>query len=121
MMEENFELVHGSGNVYRDFGEPDADVRQAKAILAAKIIGILDDKGLSTRKAQALTGVDQADFSRIRNAKLTRFTIDRLISLVNLLGCDVDVQMSIHPRQPPTPSPRPAPKPLRSNLAQKNG
>lgn len=98
--EDRLELVHGSGNIYRDFGDPDADVLQAKAILAAKIIGILDDAGLSTRKAQALSGINQADFSRIRNARLKRFTIDRLITVVNRLGCDVDIQLDIHPRPP---------------------
>ena len=37
---------------------------KTKAILAARIIGILEDEGLSTRQAQARTGVPQADFSR---------------------------------------------------------
>ena len=46
------ELVYGSGNVFRDFGRADADVQQTKALLAARIIGILDDEGLSTRKAE---------------------------------------------------------------------
>ena len=61
MSDDDFELVHGSGNVFRDFGRPDADVQQMKAILAARIIGILDDEGLSTRKAQAKTGIGYAE------------------------------------------------------------
>jgi hypothetical protein len=44
---DKIEVVRGSGNVFRDFGDPDADVRQTKAILAARIIGILDDRALS--------------------------------------------------------------------------
>ena len=39
------ELVYGSGNVFRDFGRADADVQQTKALLAARIIGILDNEG----------------------------------------------------------------------------
>ena len=35
MKDEPFELVHGSGNVFRDFGHPDPDVMQMKAILAS--------------------------------------------------------------------------------------
>ncbi len=97
-------LVHGSGNVFRDFDAPDADVLQAKAILAAKIIGILDDEQLSTRGAQARTGVDQADFCRIRNVKLGRFTIDRLMGIVNLLGRQVDMQISVRLRAQATES-----------------
>ena len=95
--DDGFELIRGRGNIYRDFGHPDADVRQAKAILAAQIIGILDDEGLSTRKAQARTGVNQAEFVRIRNAQLRRFTIDRLMTILNKLGCQVDLKITMRP------------------------
>ena len=96
--DEDFELVHGSGNVFRDFGRADADVQQTKALLAAHIIGILDDEGLSTRKAEGRTGVNHADFTRIRNVQLDRFAIDRLMTVLNKLGQSVDVQIEVHPR-----------------------
>jgi hypothetical protein len=38
-------LVRGSGKVFRDLGMPNADLEQAKAILAAKIIGVMDERG----------------------------------------------------------------------------
>ena len=38
------ELVRGSGNVYRDFGRPNAGLEQARAMIAAKIIAILDER-----------------------------------------------------------------------------
>ena len=41
MSNDDFELVRGSGNVFRDFGVPNADLEQARAVLAAKIIGVL--------------------------------------------------------------------------------
>jgi hypothetical protein len=44
--------VKGSANVFRDFGYPAADVEQLKGILAAKIIGVLDDRKLSVRKRE---------------------------------------------------------------------
>lgn len=49
MSKDDFELIHGSGNVFRDFGSPNADLEQARAILAAKIIGALDGRKLSAR------------------------------------------------------------------------
>ena len=61
-------------------------MRQTKALLAARIIGILDDEGLSTRKEQERTGVGYADFARIRNQKLNRFTIDRLVCCPSKTG-----------------------------------
>ena len=95
---EELELVHGSGNVFRDFDDPQADILQLKSILAAQIIGILDDRNLSVRKAQQLTGVAASEFSRVRNAKLTRFTVDRLMTLLNKLDQEVEVTVTIRPR-----------------------
>ena len=96
MSNEDFELVRWSGNVFRDLGEPDADIKQAKALLAAQIIGALDDQTLSVRKAASLTGFAAADFSRVRNAELGRFSIDRLIKMLAALdeGIEVSIQFS---------------------------
>ena len=95
MKKEPFELVRGSGNIYRDFDVPDADVRQLKAILAAAIIKTLDKKGLSVRKAQSLTGIDAGDFSRVRNADFRRISVERLITMINGLGSRVEVAVKV--------------------------
>ena len=50
MTESNFDLVEGSGNVFRDLGDSQADLKQAKAVLAASIVGILDDRGCRCAK-----------------------------------------------------------------------
>jgi predicted XRE-type DNA-binding protein len=92
------ELIRGSGNVFRDFGRRNAGVEQARAILAAKIIRTLDERGLSTREAEKLTGVAHSEFSRIRNARLERFTLDRMISILGKLDEDVEVNVTFHPR-----------------------
>ena len=94
MSESEFELVEGSGNVFRDLGDPEADLKHAKAVLAARIIAALDGNGLSVRKAAALTGFAAADFSRIRNADLGRFTLDRLMRI--LAALDDDLQITVH-------------------------
>ena len=93
------EIIRGSGNVYRDFNVPDADVRQLKAVLAAEIIKTLDKKELSVRKAQRLTGVPAADFSRIRTADLERFSSDRLMLILNKLGSRVEVSVRVKERK----------------------
>ncbi|MFZ5451415.1 MAG: helix-turn-helix domain-containing protein [Thermodesulfobacteriota bacterium] len=98
-MTDDFELVRGSGNVFRDFGRPKASLEQARAILAAEIIKTLDERGLSTREAEKLTGVAHSEFSRIRNAKLERFTLDRMIIILGKLDEDVEVNVTFHIRQ----------------------
>ncbi len=97
-MRDELDVQRGSGNVFRDFGDPDADIQQLKAILAAKIIGILDDDGLSVRQAAKQSGIDPTDLSKIRHADLERFAIDRLMKMVNRLGHRVDVDVSVIPR-----------------------
>jgi predicted XRE-type DNA-binding protein len=92
---KKLETIRGSGNVYRDLGVKNADVQQFKALLAAEIIKTLDKESLSVRKAQARTGIAAADFSRIRNADLSRFTADRLITILNRLGSKVEISLRI--------------------------
>ena len=99
MTDDIFDLVHGSGNVFRDLGHANPESEQLKAILAAKIIGVLDFQGLSVRKAHELSGFAAADFSRVRQAKLSRFTIDRLLAMLDRLGQDVEVAVTVRQRE----------------------
>jgi predicted XRE-type DNA-binding protein len=99
MSNGDLELVPGSGNVFRDFGVPNADLEQARAILAAKIIGVLDDRKLSVRAAEKLTGIAASEFSRIRNVKLGRFTLDRMITILGKLDQTVRVSFDVKPRR----------------------
>jgi predicted XRE-type DNA-binding protein len=92
-------IVKGTGNVFRDLGKPDAELRQLKALLAAEIVRALDELGLTVRKAGSLTGIAAADFSRIRNADLGRFTVDRLMTILNRLDRDVNVSVSVRSRR----------------------
>jgi predicted XRE-type DNA-binding protein len=94
-MKERIDLIHGSGNVFRDLRYPNADVEQLKSILAAEIIKALDRDRLTVREAHARTRIAAADFSRIRNADLDRFTIDRLMTVMNRLGKRVEVTVRV--------------------------
>jgi predicted XRE-type DNA-binding protein len=98
MSKDDFEPIRGSGNVFRDFDDPDADLKQAKAILAGQIIGILDDRKLTVRKAAGMTGFAAADFSRVRSADLGRFTLDRMIRMLRSLDDSIEVTIQIAPR-----------------------
>ncbi len=100
MKTDQIEVVRGTGNAFHDLGRKDSDVQQLKAILAAEIIKMMGRQGLTVRAAYALTGVAAADFSRIRNADLDRFTIDRLVSIINRLGSRIDVRVKVRPAQP---------------------
>jgi predicted XRE-type DNA-binding protein len=106
-MKDDFELMRGSGNVFRDLDHPNPDLEQLRAILAAQIIKVLDARDLSVRATSALTGIAAADFSRIRRANLGRFTVDRLMNILDRLGQHVEVTVRMRPRaSAPGASPR---------------
>lgn len=100
MKSKPLDVVRGSGNVFRDLGHANPDVQQMKALLAAETIRMLDRESLTVRAAHRRTGIAAADFSRIRNADLGRFTLDRLVSIINRLGSRVEVKVKVRSMLP---------------------
>ncbi|TXM95973.1 XRE family transcriptional regulator [Methylobacterium sp. WL64] len=98
MSDNEFELVRGSGNLFRDFNVPNPDLEQFRALLAGQIIKTLDARKLTVREAQEATGIDAGDFSRIRRVKLDRFTVDKLMTILGRLGQEVQLDVKVFPR-----------------------
>lgn len=92
--------VRGSGNVFRDLRHENTDLEQFKGILAAEIIKALDREGPSVRAAHSRMRIAAADFSRIRNADLGRFRVDRLMSIINRLGSCIEVKVKVRRGEP---------------------
>jgi predicted XRE-type DNA-binding protein len=92
MKKEKLEVVRGSGNVFRDLGHKNADAEQFKAILAAEIIKAIDRDHLTVRAAHTRTGIAAA-------AELGRFTVDRLMSIINRLGSRIEVKVRVRPAE----------------------
>ncbi|MDH5774848.1 MAG: helix-turn-helix domain-containing protein [Nitrospirota bacterium] len=97
--EEKLEIMRGSGNIFRDFGHPDAELRHLKCQLAAEIIGVLDDKTWSVRHAQKETGFDAGDFSRIRNADFRGITLDKMVRMLEKLNLRMKPMFEKIPRR----------------------
>jgi predicted XRE-type DNA-binding protein len=91
---DDVEVVHGSGNVFRDLRLPDADTDQMKSALAAEILKAMREQGLTHPAAARRAEVQRADTSRICKVDLDRFTIDRLVRIVNRLDRRVEVVVS---------------------------
>jgi hypothetical protein len=60
---------------------------------------LLDREGLTVRGAHSRTRIAAAEFPRIRNAHLGRFTVDRLMSILNRLGLRVEVKVRLRQDQ----------------------
>jgi predicted XRE-type DNA-binding protein len=93
-----------SGNVFADLGLADAGTRLAKAELARTIDLAIQERGLTQRQAADLLGIDQPKVSAITRGRLRDFSLDRLLTLVNRLGMDIDITLSPNPE--PERSPR---------------
>ena len=91
---EDMDFVRGGGNVFADLGDADAEAKKMKAQLAADIIATLNKRGLSARAGAKAAQVDAADIQRIRNADLSRFTLDRLVRIAWRLGRRVEMKIT---------------------------
>lgn len=99
MSDEELEIVRGTDNPFADVGLPDADTELMKADLATAIVRIVRERELTGAKAAELAGVTAADISRIRKASLDRFTIDRLVKILNRLDRQVQVAVTVRRRR----------------------
>ena len=95
--DEDLAIIEGSDNIFADLGLPDAEEYYAKARLAYAIRDVLAARGISQRKAAALIGVAQPDLSAIVRGRLMGFTMDRLTTILNRLGQDVEI--TIRPKR----------------------
>lgn len=71
---------------------------QLKAILATAVFSLMDRDGLTAREAKRMTGVDAADFSRIRNADFRRLSIERRMTINARPGSRIEVDVRVKPR-----------------------
>lgn len=83
--DRDLQLIRGSGNIFRDFGDPDADEKQTKAVVAAGVIRLLDEFKLSVRRAARITGLDVSDLNDVCNADLRGITVERLQEMFEVL------------------------------------
>jgi predicted XRE-type DNA-binding protein len=97
-MRSNKEANRTDANIYRHFGYPDADIRNAKAAVGSHVIRLLEDVGLSKHQLEQRTGVTSHELSLIWQGKFSRFTVDRLIGILSHLGQNVEFSVTVHPR-----------------------
>ena len=65
---EKIEIVKGSNNIYRDFGDPDAALKLFKAKLAAEVIAAAKEEGAAYKKKEDTLRMAEANkaFSHFR-------------------------------------------------------
>ena len=82
-----------SGNVFADLGFADADERMLKAQLAVKIAELIEQKGWTQARTAEVIGLDQPKVSHLLRGRLSGFSAEWLISILNRLGHSVEVRI----------------------------
>ncbi len=84
-------FTRSSGNVFEDLQVGEAAEALAKSELAALIARALRARELTQAAAAKLLGIDQPKVSELLRGRLTRFSTERLITLLTRLGRDVEI------------------------------
>lgn len=93
------EIEPGSDNVYKDLGFKDAEGMLAKARIVAEIARIIRARRLTPTAAAELLGLRQPKVSALLNGQFQGYSQERLIGLLNRLGCDVEIMVKPAPRR----------------------
>lgn len=96
-MNTNETCHRGSGNVYKDLGFPDAEEMQAKAVLASRIVSILEHKRWTQEKSADTLKISQSKISLLTRGQLSGFSMEKLIYLLNRLHQDVEITIKNRP------------------------
>jgi predicted XRE-type DNA-binding protein len=88
---EDAQITEGSGNVFADLGLPDAGDRQTKTRLAMQVNAVLKAGRIKQVDAASILGIPQSKVSALANYRLDHFSVEKLMSLLNLLHCDVEI------------------------------
>lgn len=89
-------IYRGSGNVFVDLGVSHPERVLARAQVMSRIAALIQERGLTQKRAAALLDIPQSKVSCLMNGKLSMFSLDHLFELLNAL--DRDVEIIIRPR-----------------------
>jgi predicted XRE-type DNA-binding protein len=94
-MSNRIKVEHGSGNIFKDLGFPDevAETELLKAQLGAEIFRILKERKLTKAEAAKLLGVKQSEISCLKAAKLSDYSVERLMRFLECLNCQVSIHI----------------------------
>ena len=86
-------VIRGGDNVFADLGFDNPDEELAKADLALEIGKAISARGLALEGAARLVNLPEDELSKILVGRTEGCSIDLLISLLNLLGQDVEIRV----------------------------
>lgn len=93
MAKKRIEVETGSGNVFVDLGYADAKERRLKVELAVQVNRVLRERGITQARAARQLAILQPHVSDLVRYRLNRFSVERLLQFLALLGKDVEIRI----------------------------
>ena len=90
-MKDDTSVKRGSKNLFADLGHADPETHLLKAGLVARIRDIIKASKLTQAEAAERIGISQPDVSRLLRGQFRDVSVERLMRMLNKLGCDVDI------------------------------
>ena len=87
-------IERSGGNVVADIAVRNSWLALFKAKLAAKILQVIELKGLTQAEAGRVLGIGQPKASALMHGHLEGFSSDLLLRFLTQLGCDVRISVS---------------------------
>ncbi len=87
--EEGIRVIESCGNVFEDLGLENPEEELARAQACLRIYTLIQERGLTQRRAAEIMGLAQPDVSNIIRGRTERFSLERLLRCLNDLGQDV--------------------------------
>lgn len=82
-------------SVFQDLYEPEvAFVMEQKSKLLMELEAWLNESGLTQKQAAERLGIDQPRVSDIKNGKIARFTLDKMMELAARVGIMAEVSIA---------------------------
>jgi predicted XRE-type DNA-binding protein len=91
-------IVRGSGNVFKDIGVSDPERTMIRAQIMSRITEIIKERGFNQTQAGKVLKLTQSKVSNLMNGKLSVFSLEHLLRLLNAL--ERDVEIIIKPKSP---------------------
>lgn len=93
-------ITESSRNIFGDLGLPNPEERLLKSDLAIHIDQLIKDKGLTQQQAAQMAGVSQPQLSNIMRGRLSGYSVEKLLRIINCLGRRVEVRISARDVKP---------------------
>src|SRR5579862_8293234 len=86
-------VIRGSGNVFKDLGFTSRDAAEldVRAELTRQIRNRIASMGLTQNLAAERLRISQPDISKLMNGRHSSISVERLISILNVLGLNIDI------------------------------